>query len=154
MRWNELRLSPLRMQKLSFLAEIYHILTPLCYSQTRYKHYNGKVIKRDGKKYNNYLYADYTKNSRNQRTIGTYYEYIPEIESVACMLCSIDTRIPLKQIPLKWRIDEVFFLGEIEKSEVLKAFGANIFFDDQTVHTEPASKLVPSARVPYKQNGS
>ncbi len=48
------------------------------------------------------------------------------------------------------RIDEVFFLGGIEKSEVLKAFGANIFFDDQTVHTEPASKLVPSALVPYK----
>ena len=50
------------------------------------------------------------------------------------------------------RIDEAFFLGGIEKSEVLKAFGANIFFDDQTVHTEPASKMVPSARVPYKQD--
>ncbi len=50
------------------------------------------------------------------------------------------------------RIDEAFFLGGIEKSEVLKAFGANIFFDDQTVHTEPASKMVPAARVPYKQN--
>lgn len=50
------------------------------------------------------------------------------------------------------RIDEAFFLGGIEKSEVLKAFGANIFFDDQTVHTDPASKLVPAARVPYKKN--
>lgn len=50
------------------------------------------------------------------------------------------------------RIDEAFFLGGIEKAEVLKSFGANIFFDDQTVHTEPASKLVPSARVPYKQS--
>ena len=48
------------------------------------------------------------------------------------------------------RIDEAFFLGGIQKSEVLKAFGANIFFDDQAVHTDPASKLVPSARVPYK----
>ena len=48
------------------------------------------------------------------------------------------------------RIDEAFFLGGIEKSEILKAFNANIFFDDQTVHTEPASKVVPSARVPYK----
>ena len=35
-------------------------------------------------------------------------------------------------------------------SEVLKAFGANIFFDDQTVHTESASRLVPAARVPYR----
>lgn len=49
------------------------------------------------------------------------------------------------------RVDEAFFLGGIEKSEVLKAFGAHIFFDDQSVHTDPASKLVPSARVPYKQ---
>lgn len=49
------------------------------------------------------------------------------------------------------RIDEVFFLGGIEKSEVLKSFGANIFFDDQPVHTDAASKLVPAARVPYKQ---
>lgn len=49
------------------------------------------------------------------------------------------------------RIDEAFFLGGIKKSEVLKAFKANIFFDDQSVHTEPASKLVPSARVPYKK---
>ncbi len=50
------------------------------------------------------------------------------------------------------RIDEAFFMGGIEKSEVLKAFGAHIFFDDQTVHTERAAKLVPSARVPYKQS--
>ena len=49
------------------------------------------------------------------------------------------------------RIDEAFFLGGIEKSEVLKAFGANIFFDDQSVHTDPASQLVPAARVPYRQ---
>ena len=49
------------------------------------------------------------------------------------------------------RIDEAFFLGGIEKAEVLKAFGAHIFFDDQTVHTDPASKTVPAARVPYKK---
>lgn len=48
------------------------------------------------------------------------------------------------------RIDEAFFLGGVPKSEVLKVFGAHIFFDDQAVHTEPASKLVPAARVPYK----
>jgi 5'-nucleotidase len=48
------------------------------------------------------------------------------------------------------RIDEVFFLGGIPKKDVLKAFGAHIFFDDQSVHTEPASEVVPAARVPYK----
>ena len=48
------------------------------------------------------------------------------------------------------RIDEAFFLGGVQKSDFLKAFGAHIFFDDQAVHTEPASRLVPAARVPYK----
>ncbi|NBJ92631.1 5'-nucleotidase [bacterium 1xD42-62] len=50
------------------------------------------------------------------------------------------------------RIDEAFFLGGITKRNVLKAFGAHIFFDDQAVHTTPASEVVLSARVPYKQN--
>ncbi len=48
------------------------------------------------------------------------------------------------------RIDEAFFLGGIDKTEILKAFGANIFFDDQKVHTDRAQATVPSARVPYK----
>ena len=50
------------------------------------------------------------------------------------------------------RIDEAFFLGGVQKTDVLKAFGAHIFFDDQAVHTQTASKVVPSARVPYKNS--
>ena len=50
------------------------------------------------------------------------------------------------------RIDEAFFMGGIPKSDVLNAFGAHIFFDDQAVHTDPASRLVPAARVPYVEN--
>lgn len=50
------------------------------------------------------------------------------------------------------RIDEAFFLGGMKKRDVLKAFGAHIFFDDQAVHTDPASEVVPVARVPYKEN--
>ena len=46
------------------------------------------------------------------------------------------------------RIDEAFFLGGVSKRDVLEAFGAQIFFDDQAVHTERASEVVPSARVP------
>jgi 5'-nucleotidase len=49
------------------------------------------------------------------------------------------------------RIDEAFFLGGVSKDEVLKAFGAHIFFDDQDIHLGPASQLVPVARVPYKK---
>jgi len=49
------------------------------------------------------------------------------------------------------RIDEAFFLGGITKRDVLKAFGAHIFFDDQAVHTRSAAEVVPAARVPYRQ---
>lgn len=47
------------------------------------------------------------------------------------------------------RVDEAFFLGGLEKREVLKAFGAQIFFDDQSIHTSSAAQSVPAARVPY-----
>ena len=47
------------------------------------------------------------------------------------------------------RVDEAFFLGGVRKQEVLSAFGAHIFFDDQPAHAEPASHFVPAALVPY-----
>lgn len=49
------------------------------------------------------------------------------------------------------RVDEAFFLGGIEKKEFLRAFGAQIFFDDQSVHTVSAAQAVPAARVPYRR---
>ena len=47
-------------------------------------------------------------------------------------------------------VDEAFFLGGLSKEQVLKAFRAHIFFDDQDLHVEEASKVVPSGKVPYK----
>ncbi len=47
-------------------------------------------------------------------------------------------------------VDEAFFMGGVGKDKILKAFKPHIFFDDQTVHLEAASKLVPSGRVPYR----
>lgn len=54
----------------------------------------------------------------------------------------------------RWNVevDEAFFLGGISKDAVLKAFGAHIFFDDQDVHLADASRVVPSAKVPYKSD--
>ncbi len=47
-------------------------------------------------------------------------------------------------------VDEAFFLGGVSKDKILQAFKAHIFFDDQEAHLDPAKKIVPSARVPYK----
>ena len=50
------------------------------------------------------------------------------------------------------RIDEAFFLGGVDKYEIVKAFRADIFFDDQDVHLEKTSKETPSAKVPYNSS--
>lgn len=47
------------------------------------------------------------------------------------------------------RIDEALFLGGMEKGEFLKAFQADIFFDDQRRHCDSASQHVPTGHVPY-----
>jgi 5'-nucleotidase len=88
-------------------------------------------------------------------------------------LSDIQTRFPMEQSPIRtalvtarnfsthervlgtldaWgvRVDEAFFQGGVQKYEVIKAFGADIFFDDQDIHLEPASEATPSAKVPYR----
>jgi len=49
-------------------------------------------------------------------------------------------------------VDEVFFLGGLDKSKILKAFKPHIFFDDQDLHLEVASRFVPAGKVPYKSD--
>ncbi len=46
------------------------------------------------------------------------------------------------------RLNEAFFLGDTPKTELLKAFNPDIFFDDQHRHCLPASTNTPTARVP------
>jgi 5'-nucleotidase len=47
------------------------------------------------------------------------------------------------------RIDEALFLGGLDKGPFLKAFGADIFFDDQHRHVESARKYVAAGHVPF-----
>lgn len=49
-------------------------------------------------------------------------------------------------------VNEVFFLGGLNKAAILKAFKPHIFFDDQDLHIENASIVVPSGKVPYKSD--
>jgi len=49
-------------------------------------------------------------------------------------------------------VNEIFFLGGVEKSKVVKAFKAHIFFDDQDIHLDPAAKYTPSGKVPYQSD--
>jgi len=47
------------------------------------------------------------------------------------------------------RIDESLFLGGLDKGVFLKAFGADVFFDDQEGHCESARQHVPAGHVPH-----
>lgn len=47
------------------------------------------------------------------------------------------------------RIDEALFLGGLAKGEFLRAFGADVFFDDQQQHCESASQHVATGHVPH-----
>lgn len=56
-------------------------------------------------------------------------------------------------------VDGAYMIGrtsqqgeKYQKADVLTAIGADLFFDDQTYHTEPASKVVPSGYVPQKSS--
>lgn len=47
------------------------------------------------------------------------------------------------------RIDESLFLGGLEKGQFLKAYGADVFFDDQQAHCESARSHVATGHVPH-----
>lgn len=47
------------------------------------------------------------------------------------------------------RIDEALLLGGMDKGAFLKAFGADIFFDDQQKHCESARQHVATGHVPH-----
>jgi len=49
----------------------------------------------------------------------------------------------------KIRIDESVFLGGLPKGEFLRAYGADVFFDDQQQHCESASAHVATGHVPH-----
>ena len=50
------------------------------------------------------------------------------------------------------RIDETFFLGGVPKHKILESFSPHIFFDDQHQHCEGAARVVPTARVPHRDD--
>ena len=47
------------------------------------------------------------------------------------------------------RIDESLFLGGLPKGEFLRAYGADVFFDDQMTHVDSAKAHVATGHVPH-----
>ena len=106
------------------------------------------------------------KNADKPLSKGPFFKFLKT-------LSEIQERFPMEQSPIRtalitarnysthervlgtleaWgvRVDEAFFQGGVEKAEVIRAFGADIFFDDQDAHLIPAAEATPSAKVPYR----
>jgi len=104
------------------------------------------------------------ENAKNPLSKGPFFKFLKTISE-------IQDKFPMESSPIRtalvtarnfsthervlgtlegWgvRVDEAFFQGGVQKYEVIKAFGADIFFDDQDAHLEHASKDTPSAKVP------
>jgi 5'-nucleotidase len=87
------------------------------------------------------------------RTLSTIKEKYPKMIRIAIITARNNPAHKRVILTLReWgvKVDEAFFLGGVEKKEILKAFNAHIFFDDQDTHVKPASSEIPSGRVPYK----
>lgn len=90
-------------------------------------------------------------------TLSNIQGMFPDRETVPIRTALVTSRgAPAHERAIKtlrnWRVrvDEAFFLAGASKKEVLNKFGAHIFFDDQHVHADPASQVVASAVVPYR----
>ena len=106
------------------------------------------------------------ENAKNPLSKGPFFKFLK-------IVSEIQDKFPMESSPIRtalvtarsfsthervlgtlegWgvRVDEAFFQGGVQKYEVIKAFGADIFFDDQDAHLLHASKETPSAKVPYK----
>lgn len=104
------------------------------------------------------------ENAKNPLSKGPFFKFLKTISD-------IQDKFPMENSPIRtalvtarnfsthervlatlegWgvRVDEAFFQGGVEKYEVVKAFGADIFFDDQDIHLQNTSKETPSAKVP------
>lgn len=91
------------------------------------------------------------------RTLSTIKERYPNMLRIAIITARNNPAHKRVILTLRqWgvNIDEAFFLGGVEKKEILKAFNAHIFFDDQDTHLLPASSQIPSGRVPYKSGST
>jgi len=77
--------------------------------------------------------------------------YHPKIRIAVCTARNAPAHKRVVTTFRNWdiRIDEAFFLGGMNKGDVLEVYRPHIFFDDQTTHIESISKKFPSVHVPY-----
>lgn len=95
------------------------------------------------------------KLSRLQERLPFQMEHSPiRIAIVTARNAPADIRV-IKTLR-SWGVyaDAAFFMGGLEKTDVLKALKPHIFFDDQDIHLDKASTSIASGKVPYRTGSS
>lgn len=90
------------------------------------------------------------KLSKLQERLPMRIEYSPiRIALVTARSSPAEMRV-IKTLR-KWGVyvDEAFFMGGLDKINILSAFRPHIFFDDQDIHLDKAANTIPSGKVPY-----
>lgn len=77
--------------------------------------------------------------------------YIPKVRIALCTARNAPAIERVVTTLREWNIhiDEAFFLGGLNKVDVLKAYRPHIFFDDQIGHIQHVSTEFPSVHIPY-----
>ena len=77
--------------------------------------------------------------------------YTPRVRTSIVTARSAPAHLRLVYTLRQWgiEVDEVFFLGGIEKSRVLKELQPHIFFDDQAQHIAGVAGVTPCVHVPF-----
>ena len=111
-------------------------------------------------------FAEYEKNeARNPLSGGPFKAFLATLHHIQTLLGVDESPIRTALVTARaapahervvrtlraWniRIDEALFLGGKEKGPFLRAFGADIFFDDQQGHCDSASRHVATGHVPH-----
>ena len=78
------------------------------------------------------------------------YKYLNPLRATLFLSANADDVRAIRTL-MDWNIevDEAFFLGGLEKSEFLRAFEPDFFFDDQPGNIASAARHVPAGHVPH-----
>ncbi len=93
--------------------------------------------------------ANLQKSEIAKRKIDTDYKPKIRIAIATARSAPAHERVITTLRKLDIRVDEAFFLGGINKDNVLKIFKPHIFFDDQVGHIENVASRFPSVHVPF-----
>lgn len=124
----------------------------LIYQQHGLQAFHEREAKMSDTPMNKGPYADFLiKLSNLQKRLPSKPKYQPiQIALVTARNAPADMRA-IKTLR-NWgvNVDLAFFLGGLEKTNVLKTFKPHIFFDDSLTHFERTKNFVPSGLVPYR----